>query len=195
MDIIVIGIGGNGQSYFMNYLQKKSFRINHLTDKDTLKHISCPSKLSVQHKKCKIIYVYNKTFDAICSHYRRDWAVTQMRKINTKNTCRITKVEKYFELTESSLYDHFGCKDHFLRWYKYDFSNNIYFLNLNDIHKYELSKFLNCDKSIFDNLIFDSTKRTNYNDLKNKYPQSNIMYTKIDNYINDLSMHRNQNSL
>ena len=45
MDIIVIGIGGNGQSYFMNYLQKKSFRINHLTDKDRLKHISCPSKL------------------------------------------------------------------------------------------------------------------------------------------------------
>ena len=195
MDIIVIGIGGNGQSYFMNYLQKKSFRINDLTDKDRLKHISCPSKLSVQHKNCKIIYVYNKTFDAICSHYRRNWAVTQMRKINTKNTCRITKVEKYFELTESSLYDHFGCKDHFLRWYNYDFSNNIYFLNLNNIHKYELSKFLNCDKSIFDNLIFDSTKRTNYNDLKNKYPQSNIMYTKIDNYINDLSMHRNQNSV
>lgn len=195
MDIIVIGIGGNGQSYFMNYLQQKSFRINHLTDKDTLKHISCPSKLSVEQKKCKIIYVYNNTFDAICSHYRRNWAVYQMKKINTKITCRITKVEKYFALTESSLYDHFGCKDHFLRWYKYDFSNNIYFLNLNDIHKYELSKFLNCDKSIFDNLIFDSTKRTNYNDLKNKYPQSNIIYTKIDNYINDLSMHRNQNSL
>ena len=69
----------------MNYLQQKSFRINHLTDKDRLKHISCPSKLSVQHKNCKIIYVYNKTFDAICSHYRRNWAVTQMRKINTKN--------------------------------------------------------------------------------------------------------------
>ncbi len=177
MNILVVGIGGNGQSYFMTYLHKKSFRLNHLGDQDRLKHISCPSKLSGQQKKCKIIYVYNKTFDAICSHYRRKWPIVQMRKIKgwTNNTCQITKVEDFFTLTEASLVDQFGCKDHFLRWYKYDYPNGIYFLNLSKINKNELSNFLKCDKSIFDDLIFDPSKRTSYSDLKSKYPLSNIM--------------------
>ena len=193
MNTIVVGVGGNGQSYVMEYLTKKSFRLNHPDDKDGLKHMSCPSKLSVQHKKCKIIYVYNNTFDTICSHYRRRWPIIQMRKIKTNNTCQITKVEDFFTLTENDLEDHFGCKDHFLRWYKYDFPNGIYFLNLSNINKNGLSNYLNCDKSIFDDLIFDPTKKTNYNDLKNKYPLSNNMYTNIDNYINELCMDRNQN--
>ncbi len=93
------------------------------------------------------------------------------------------KVDDFFKLIRSSLYDHFGCKDHLLRWYKYKFPNDIYFLNLSDINKPELSNFLKCDKSIFDNLIFDSTKRTDYNDLKCRYPLLNIMYNNIDNLL------------
>lgn len=195
MDILVVGVGGNGQTYFMTYLKKNLFRLNHHNDRDGLKHISCPSKLSEQHKKCKIIYVYNTTFDAICSHYRRNWPIIQMKKINNQNTCQITNVEDYFTLTENDLQDHFGCKDHYLRWYKYDFPNGIYFLNLGKINKDELSNFLKCDKSIFDNLIFDPSKRTNYNGLKSKYPLSNIMYTNIDNYMHNLCIHKNLNSL
>ena len=118
-----------------------------------------------------------------------------MKKINNHNTCQITNVEDFFSLTENDLQDHFGCKDHYLRWYKYDFPNGIYFLNLGKINKDELSNFLKCDKSIFDNLIFDPSKRTNYNDLKSKYPLSNIMYTNIDNYMHDLCIHKNLNSL
>ena len=81
------------------------------------------------------------------------------------------------------------------RWYKYDFPNGIYFLNLGKINKDELSNFLKCDKSIFDNLIYDPYKRTNYNDLKSKYPLSNIMYTNIDNYMHNLCIHKNLNSV
>ena len=195
MDILVVGVGGNGQSYFMSYLIQKSFRLNDYGDRDGLKHISCPSKLSEQHKKCKIIYVYNTTFDAICSHYRRKWPIIQMNKINNQNTCKITNVEDFFTLTENDLQDHFGCKDHFLRWYKYDFPNGIYFLNLGKINKDELSNFLKCDKSIFDNLIYHPTKRANYNGLKSKYPLSNIMYTNIDNYMHNLSKYKNFNTV
>ena len=195
MDILVVGVGGNGQSYFMTYLKKKSFKLNDHHDRDGLKHISCPSKLSEQHKKCKIIYVYNTTFDAICSHYRRKWPIIQMKKINNHNTCQITNVEDFFTLTEHDLQDHFGCKEHYLRWHKYDFPNGIYFLNLGKINKDELSNFLKCDKSIFDNLIFDPSKRTNYNGLKKKYPLSNIMYTNIDNYMHNLCIHKNLNSI
>ena len=194
MDILVVGIGGSGQSYFMTYLKNKSFRLNDCSDKDGLKHISCPSKLSEQHKKCKIIYVYNTSFNAICSHYRRKWPIIQMNKINNQKTCKISKVEDFFTLTENDLQDHFGCKDHYLRWYKYDFPNGIYFLNLGKINKDELSNFLKCDKSIFDNLVFEPSKRANYNGLKGKYPLSNIMYTNIDNYFHALCIHKNLNS-
>ncbi len=195
MNILVVGIGGNGQTYFMNYLQKKGFQTNNSNDKDGLKHISCPSKLPLLDKNCKIIYVFNTTFDAICSHYRRKWPKLQMRKINIKNNCDIIDVNKFFSLTESTFFDHFGCKAHFLRWYKYNFSNNIYFLNLGKINKYELSKFLKCNISVFNNLIFDDSKRNNYYNIKSKYPLSNIMYTNIDNYITTLSMYRNKNSV
>lgn len=196
MDILVVGIGGNGQTLFMNYLHQNSFRINHRRDGDGLKHMSCPSKLTDKQKKCKIIYVYNKTFDAICSHFRRKWQITQMKKINNNNNiCRIRKIQDFFKLTENSLIDHFGCKNHFLRWFKYDFPNGIYFLNLNNINKDELSKFLNCDISKFDNFIFDSSKRHKYDDLKNTYPISNIMYSNIDNYIDDLSNYKNQKNI
>ena len=66
----------------MIYLQKKLFQLNDPGDKDKLKHMNCLSKLSDKHKKCKIIYVYNNIFDAICSHYRRNWPIIQLRKIN-----------------------------------------------------------------------------------------------------------------
>jgi len=192
MDILVVGVGGNGQTYFMEYLHKKSFRINNVHDRDKLKHISCPSKLTAKQKRCKIIYVYNKTLDSICSHYRRGWPIVQMNKIKNDNSCKIKKIEEFFKLTERSLLDHFGCEEHFFRWYKYDFPNGIYFLNLNKINKSELSKFLKCDKSVLDNLVFDSNKRHKYNDLKNKYPLSDIMYKNIDNLIDELSMYKNK---
>lgn len=195
MDLLVVGIGGNGQTYFMEYLLQNNFRLNNLLDYDGLKHISCPSKLSVEHKKCKIIYIYNKTFDAVCSHYRRKWPILQMNKIKIKNTCKIKEINKFLTLTESSLFDHFGCIDHFLRWYKYDFTNKIYFLNLSEINKYELSNFLKCDESIFNNLVYDPTKRNNNDELKNKYPLSNIMYTNIDKYMHELCIYKNKNLL
>lgn len=193
MNIIIVGIGGNGQTYFMKYLREKSFPTNHIHDADNLKHNPCPTNLTEEQKKSKIIYVYNKIFDSICSHCRRGWGYAQMVKININNQCDKGKLEDFFKLTESTNIDHFGAKDHFLRWYNYDFSNGIYFLNLDKINKYELSKFLECDKSVFDNLNFDSKNRHNYDEIKSKYPLSNTMYTDIDNFINKLSMDKNKN--
>ncbi len=193
MDILVVGIGGNGQTYFMKYLEDKSFRINPHNDKGREKHMSCPTKIKANKKMCKIIYVYNNSFQSICSHYRRHWPVQQMNKININNTCKITNVEEYFSLTENSGIDHFGCKDHFLRWYNYDCPNGIYFLNLSKLNKSELSNFLECDKSIFDDLtVFQRPLRKKYNNLEIKYPLSAIMYKNIDKLIDNNSLNINK---
>ena len=71
MDIICVGIGGNGQSFFMRYLESKSFKINQIQDFDGLKHLSTLINLKKKNRKCKIIYVFNKSFEDICSHYKR----------------------------------------------------------------------------------------------------------------------------
>lgn len=193
MDILCIGIGGVGQTTFMKYLNANLFQINHITDADGLKHLSHPEKFTNNPNNIKIIYIYNKTFDAICSLYRRNWAVIQMNKINGKenNKCHIHNVNKFFQSVETTLEDKFGCKQHFQRWYLYNFKN-IYFLNMNQIDKIELSNFLKCDPNIFNELSFDNSKRNNYDKLKDKFKLSYIMYENIDNYIDNLSKYHNK---
>tara|TARA_B110001469_G_C9644191_1_gene324913 strand:- start:2081 stop:2314 length:234 start_codon:yes stop_codon:yes gene_type:complete len=39
IDILVVGAGGNGQSYFMNFLKNNKININNCVDKDKLKHM------------------------------------------------------------------------------------------------------------------------------------------------------------
>lgn len=63
---------------------------------------------------------------------------------------------------------------------------------MSEINKYELSHFLNVGKHIFDDFLFDFTKRTNYDDLKSKYPLSNIMYINDYNFIHNLSINKNK---
>jgi len=187
-DILVIGPGGCGQTFFMQFLEK-SFRINNFNDEDGLKHISAPGKLTDEEKKCKIIYVYNASFDAICSHYRRGWANIQAEKINGGKSSISSSVDSFFMSTEVDQVDHFGYKNHFLRFAN---EKNIYFLNLNCFDKDGLSKFLNCEKCIFDDLKLDLKKRHNYDHLKIKYPLSYKMYTDIDNYINNYINNKQQ---
>lgn len=195
MDIICVGIGGNGQSFFMRYLESKSFKINQIQDFDGLKHLSTPINLDKKNKKCKIIYVFNKSFEAICSHYKRKWAVRQMNKIKIENRCKIMKMEDFFNLTEKTLSDHFGCRQHFLEWYKHKHQNGIYFINLSNINKKELSKFLECDESVFDNLNLNFSHRNKYNYLKNNFPLTNIIYKSIDDEIQKLSNFHNHKYL
>ena len=45
MDVLVVGAGGNGHSYFMKFLNKNKIITNHCGDRDNLKHTSCPSKI------------------------------------------------------------------------------------------------------------------------------------------------------
>ena len=139
MNIIIVGICGNGQTYFMKYLRAKSFPTNHIHDAYNLKHNPCPTNLTEEHKKSKIIYVYNNIFDLICSHCRRGWGYAQMVKININNQCDKGKLEDFIKLTESTNSDDVGAKDNYIRWYNSDFANGIEFLNLDKINKYELS--------------------------------------------------------
>jgi hypothetical protein len=192
--VYCIGVGGNGQTYVMDYL--KDIVVNNIDDKDGLKHLCCPTKIGkAPFQRVKVIYVYNKTFDSICSHYRRQWAPIQMQKIRKHENNKYNAyndVNKYFDLVESTITDHFGMEDHFIRWYQYRKNMNVYYLNMACINKQELAKFLECDVEKFRDLNFDSSSRHKYNDLKQKYPLSVMLYENIDNKIKQLSEDHNK---
>jgi hypothetical protein len=73
LDVLVIGSGGNGQTYFMEFLEKNGLKINKLDDSDKLKHPCSPSKLENPNITDKIIFIYNSPYESIESHYRRKW--------------------------------------------------------------------------------------------------------------------------
>ena len=49
--IVVVGSGGNGQTYFMEFLKINNVSINDTTDKDGLKHLSTPEKLKQKNRQ------------------------------------------------------------------------------------------------------------------------------------------------
>ena len=114
-----------------------------------------------------------------------------MIKLNgNKNILNFKNIYDYYCLVENNKNDYFGCKNHFLRWKNYKHNNPIYFLNLNDINKNELSKFLDCDVKIFDGLNVKNTI-DKYSNLILKYPISYNFYKTIDEDIDKLSKEHN----
>ena len=90
--ILIIGSGGNGQTYFMKEL-KKNFLINRVDDLDYMKHMATPLNkrnkkynFLIKNKKItKCIFLYNDPFDSICSHFRRKWQWKQLLKLGNNN--------------------------------------------------------------------------------------------------------------
>ena len=67
LDILIVGSGGSGQSYFMKQLGK-NFITNSVGDNDGLKHSSSPNNPKLANYKVnKCIFLYNKSFECICS--------------------------------------------------------------------------------------------------------------------------------
>jgi hypothetical protein len=155
LDILVVGAGGNGQTYFMQFLEKHKLRINNPADKDKLKHMSHPNKIPKNIKIKKCIFLYNSPYDSIYSHYRRGWYKPQINKLGNPyklNSENINNIDKYNELTIKYNKDIFGIEYQFDNWFKKGNTNiPILFLDFNDI----LNK-----QDIINNFL---GKRLNYN--------------------------------
>ena len=197
IDILCVGPGGNGQTFFMHFM-KKHFNINPPIEYKSqifgLKHLFSPEKLEIDTSKLKVIYVYNNSFDSICSHFRRKWAPFQIKKLHgPKHVFTGYKdVNQYFNKTEQSLEDHFGIEKHFKQWFLNKKNLNIYYLNMSDLDKTELAAFLECNEQIFDELNYDKNKRHNYDEVKINNPLSTIFYKNLDTKMEQLSSYHNK---
>lgn len=169
LNVHVVGAGGNGQTYFMEFLEKHKLKINSASDKDKLKHMSHPNKIPKNIKIKRCIFLYNSPYDSIYSHYRRGWYNPQINKLGNPyniNIQNINNIDKYNELCIKYNKDIFGIEYQFDNWFKKGNTNiPILFLDFNDI----LNK-----KDIIDNFL---GKKLNYNLFEVK-ERSNKEYNK-----------------
>ena len=144
--ILIVGSGGNGQSYFMNFIRKNNIKINNKNDYDRLKHISKPNMNKLKHiTKC--IFLYNEPCKSILSHFRRKWQFIQLEKLGNPFNLKAENVKNlniFFYLTKKHKKDIFGIKYQFDNWINSNLHFPIYFLNFNDIlyNKKTLDNFI-----------------------------------------------------
>ena len=145
--ILVVGAGGNGQTYFMDFLIKNKVSINNPSDEDGLKHI--PSPLSIPNniniEKC--IFLYNHPYYCLLSHYRRKWPMFQCIKLGNPYKLTYNQIKNYNSFKKLTLLnnkDLYGIEYQFNNWITQKTSFPILFLNFNEIiaQKEVLDNFL-----------------------------------------------------
>ena len=182
IELLVVGPGGSGQSYFMKYIKRHVFT-NHQDDFDGLKHKGCPTKIDNTYKIGKCIFLYNDPLKAIHSHYRRKYHWANILKLGNSNNLKEESVdtfEKYLNLVNKEKKELFGIEYQFLNWVQKEKNYEIYFLDFNDIlsKKQELCNYLKIVNTSFDN--FEIRKRA-------KKPSETFYFT---NYPNVLKIYK-----
>ena len=65
IDLLIVGSGGNGQSYFMEFCKNNNIKTNCKYDIDKLKHIYHPKLISNKYNIKKCIFIYNHPYKLI----------------------------------------------------------------------------------------------------------------------------------
>ena len=136
IDILVVGPGGCGQTGLIKFLRNNNIKINNLADRDLLKHMPNPNMIQKNVKINKCIFVVNKSFESVCSHFRRGWAKTQLKKLGNIYKLPISKqttMDEYFEFVKKSGKDFFGIENQFNNWYNTKLPFPIYFIKFEEI--------------------------------------------------------------
>jgi len=154
--ILVVGPGGNGQTYFMDFLIENKISINDHNDKDCLKHMPSPLNIpnNVNIEKC--IFLYNHPYYCLLSHYRRKWALKQCKKLGNPFKLRNEQIQDFNtfkELTLKHNKDIYGIENQFVNWLTLKPSFPILFLNFKEV----LDK-----KDILDNFLGVKLDYTNF---------------------------------
>jgi len=166
--ILVVGPGGNGQTYFMQFLLMHGLHINSDIDADGQKHLASPndafSKNSAQYQRFlktkplhhhqppkidRCIFLYNHPYDSLLSHFRREYSVDQCNKLGNpyhlpNHLLQLKNFPTFQKLTLDKQTDLFGFKNQYDNWLKEPTPYPILFLNFKDVlqRQNELDAFL-----------------------------------------------------
>ena len=136
--VLVIGSGGNGQSYFIDFLKKNGIETNCNSDIDGLKHPSHPNKLATNLNIKKCIFIYNDPLKSILSHFRRGWQEKQMNKLGNPFLLKkdsVADVKKFLRIVSAKGRDMFGIEYQFNNWINTKTEYPILFIEFNNVIK------------------------------------------------------------
>lgn len=167
IELLVVGPGGSGQTYFMKYIKRHTFT-NHADDFDGLKHNSHPKNIDDTYIIKKCIFLYNDPLKSIHSHYRRKYFWENIKKIGNPYNLKkenINSLDEFMKQVEEKNEDLFGIEKQFLNWINGEKNYETYFLDFNDIleKKEELCNFLQVKENTFD--TFEIKGRSRMRDL------------------------------
>ncbi len=183
IDVLVVGAGGNGQTYFMKFLKQNKIKTNRLNDKDKLKHKKCPSKIPDRFTIKKCIYLFNEPLSSVKSHFRREWPFNQMKKLGNPFNLKkkyVNTIDSFLKLTEQNNKDLFGIEYQFNNWINTDVKFPILYLNFNDIlnKKELLNSFLGKELNYS---LFEIKERTENNTVVSN--KVKLIYDKLYKYM------------
>lgn len=164
IDLLIIGPGGVGCSYFLDKANDESkLRINKKGDMDRLKHMPSPSRIKPQIIVKKALFIFNDPLLAVKSHFRRKWHMCQISKLgnpNKFNTKQNLSYSAYCNVVEERCCDVFGIEYQYDNWIneKKDFPVMfVHFPNIKDNAKI-ISRFTGLNKQFFDTFEIQNRK-------------------------------------
>ena len=161
LELLIVGFGGAGQTYFMEFCRGQHIQTNCPHDGDRLKHARSPQDIPTKIHKC--IYVYNHPYYSLRSHYRRGWAMDQIYKLGNPHCVEHTRMG-YRRIMKNIIrrkQDLFGMESHFQKWIDTVADFPILFLDFREILSQQavIHRFL--DKPL-DFSLFVLAERTVY---------------------------------
>ena len=174
--ILVVGSGGNAQTYFMEFLKKNNVHINDSRDKEGLKHIPNPNsiKKKIPTSISKCIFLYNDPCKALLSFFTKKWQWNQIKKLS--NPYSLTKenvkdLNTFSVLLKKENKDLFGIEYQFENWINNELGIPVYFLDFNRVLKEKdiLDTFVDkkLDYGQFSNMSFIRYLRLKHSDMDN----------------------------
>ncbi len=158
--ILVVGSGGNAQTYFMEFLKNNGVIVNDLNDSDGLKHISNPNNINKQKLNSinKCIFLYNDPCKAILTFFTRNWQWNQIKKLSNPHSLRkenVKDLNTFSVLLKKENKDLFGIEYQFENWINNELDIPVYFLDFNRVLR---------EKDILDRFV---DKKLDYNNFSN----------------------------
>ena len=191
IDLLIVGPGGYGQTYFMEFCKNNNLNTNNIHDKDRLKHLSNPTNLNNKIKVKRCIFLYDNLYNLILSHYEEKWQYNVLLKL--ENPYKLSKQDMYNfndykKLVLKNKKDMLGIENQFNNWFNKKTNFPILFLDFNTIldNSNMIDNFLNTKLNYE---LFKNNKILN-KDI-NKHPDFSQIYNKLYEKMKNKSIEKN----
>jgi len=133
---LIVGPGGSGQTYFMEFLKKQGIDTNASNDCDRQKHLSSPAGVDKKRAYKGCIFLFGHPYYTLMSHMRRSWAWLQCGKLgnpfslskDVSNNLTLLKAKTIMEGR-----DVFGIEHQFTQWSGATLDCPLLFLDFADV--------------------------------------------------------------